>query len=136
MQAAAGIFLRDGNDQTQIGFRQLIFGALVALGDAACKLLLLLSGEQGNLTDLLEVHSHGVIQIIFGGQLYGVDQRFLFFQLGIGNVDVVIQQVGYIAAFGFGTDDLNADGFKGVVDLFDFFDGKVEFFQCRKQFRR
>ena len=74
MQAAAGILLRNGDDKAQVCLGQLVLGLLIALGDAAGKLLLLLCGEQRYLTDLLQIHADGIVQIIFCCQLDRINQ--------------------------------------------------------------
>ena len=74
MQAAAGILLRNGDDKAQVCLGQLVLGLLIALGDAAGKILLLLCGEQRYLTDLLQIHADGIVQIIFCCQLDRINQ--------------------------------------------------------------
>ena len=136
MQAAAGILLRNGDDKAQVCLGQLVLGLLIALGDAAGKILLLLCGEQRYLTDLLQIHADGIVQIIFCCQLDRIDQRFFLIQVRAGHVEVVQQALHRVGiVLGVPAHDLNADGFKRVVDLFDLIHGKIHFFQRGHQLR-
>ena len=135
VQAAAGVLLCDGDNQTQVGLRQLVFGALIPFSNAAGQLLLFFRREQGNLPDFLQVHADGIIQIELRRQLHGVHQRFFLLQIGGGKVDI-IQQIRHRIPFGVGTDDLNTDRFKCIINLFDLIHRKIELFQGREQFRR
>ena len=53
LHAAAHIALGDGYHQTQVGFRQTLFGFLIAVFHSFCKLDFLFCGQKRNLTDFL-----------------------------------------------------------------------------------
>ena len=61
---------------------RLVLGGLIALGDALGQLDLLVGGQQLDLADLLEIHAHRIIQIVFCGQLQRVDELFLVVAVG------------------------------------------------------
>ena len=89
--SASDILLRDRNHQSQICFRQLIFGILVSLLHKLCQTNLLLACEQRNITDFLEVHAHRIlrrnaVQDICVIQLSGL--RLL--DLGLFHIDLIV----------------------------------------------
>ena len=119
VKAAAGILLCNGNYQTEVCLGELILGVFIALGHSGGQLLLLLGGKQPNLADLLEVHPNRVVQIVFCGQLYRVNQLFLFFSsCALGSIQLQL-----------GANDLNAHAFDGIIDMLDLLGVDVQLFQ-------
>ena len=132
VESAPGVLLRDGHHQPEVGLGQLVLGLLVALGHLPRQLDLFLGAEELHLADLLEVHPHRVVQIVLRSQLHRVHQGLVFvvhiqIQVGI--------QGGFQIQIQLGAQDLNAHGFKGIVDLFDLFHGQIQLFQLRIQLR-
>ena len=131
VQASAGIFFRDGHNQSQVCLGQLVLCLLVAFGDSLGKFNFLLGRQQAHLTDFLQVHSHRVVQIILGGQIHRVDQLLVFHA---GQVDVIVQiqvQVGIVVQIHIQLSayDLDVHGLEAVINLLDFFGANVHFFQ-------
>ena len=133
VQAAAGIFLGDGYDQTQVSLRQTVFGGLIALGDALGQLDLLVGSQQLDLADLLEIHAHRIIQIVFRGKLQRVNELLV---VAVGDlVHVHAEIVGHVQ-LQLRAHDLDAHGVKGIVNMLDFLDRQIQLFQLCGQFRR
>ena len=74
VQAAAGILLRNGDHQPEVGLGELVLGVFVALRHPGGQLLLLLRGQQPDLSDLLEIHPHRIVQVVLCGQLHRIHQ--------------------------------------------------------------
>ena len=111
MQAAAGILFGNGDDQTKVGLGELLLGFLVALGDLLRQLHLLLRGKQGDLADLLEVHTDRVVQVVFGSKLHRIDDLLL----GVAGAKIhrAVIQLELRA------EDLDAHRLNGFINLFD-----------------
>ena len=60
---ATHIPLGNGYHQPEVGLGQLVLGLLVSLSHTLGDLYLFLGGEQRYLADLLEIHTHGVVDI-------------------------------------------------------------------------
>ena len=81
--AVAGIMLGDGYDQSQIRFLQLVPGLLIPVFHTPGKFDLLLACEQGNPSDVFQVHvdrirHHPALRIQFGKTLRSlVGLRFI-----------------------------------------------------------
>ena len=114
LHAAADVTLGDGNDQTQVGFAQALFGFL-ALGAAGLNFQgqvdLLLGGQQGHAADLFQVDLDGVVD----GNAVGIQ----------GVVEVVgaflsgaAQQAGVHIADGVIIDNLDTVALQFLVELF------------------
>ena len=114
LHAAADVTLGDGNNQTQVGFAQALFGFL-ALGAAGLNFQgqvdLLLGGQQGHAADLFQVDLDGVVD----GNAVGIQ----------GVVEVVgaflggaAQQAGVHIADGVIIDDLDTVALQFLVELF------------------
>ena len=134
VQAAAGIFLCDGDHQTQVRLGELVLRFLIPLGDALGQLHLFLSGKELDLADLLEVHPHRVVQTVLGGQVNGVNQ---FFLVQTGKVNVVVRpQVEIVVPqiqFQIGGDHLNIHGVQTVVNVLDLFRRQLHLLQLGVQ---
>ena len=140
MQAPAGVFFSNGDHQTQVGFRQLIFGLLIALRDALSQLHFLLGRQQLHLANLLQVHPHRVVQAVFCGQIHRIDELFLFNAPQIQPVvqsiaQAVAQNIQAVVNFQLGGDDLDIHGIEPVIDLFNFFRGQLHLFQDGAELR-
>ena len=114
----------------------LSLAALSPLADLLSQLDLLVGREQAHLSDLLEVHPDGIVQIIFRRKLQRVDQLFLlvhrrklvvFDHPAVVDVRIQLQLCA---------DDLNTQRVEGIVDLLDLLDRQVEFFQLGGQLGR
>ena len=134
MQAAAGILLRDRDDQTEVRLGQLVLRGLIALGDAAGQIQLFLRRQQAHLADLLEVHPDGIVEVVFGGQLDRVDQLFLFLIADAVvhvHAEVVVEIQLQLRA-----DDLDAHRVERIIDLLDLLHRQIQLFQLCRQLRR
>ena len=130
VQAAAGIFLCDGDHQTQVRLGELVLRFLIPLGDALGQLHLFLGGKELNLADLLEVHPHRVVQAVLGGKVNGVNQFFLVKACQIDivvrpQVEIVVPQI----QFQIGGDHLNIHGVQPVVNVLNLFRRQLHLFQ-------
>ena len=134
VQAAAGIFLCDGDHQTQVRLGELVLRFLIPLGDPLCQLHLFLGGKELDLADLLEVHPHRVVQAVLGGQVNGVNQ---FFLVKARQIDIVVRpQVEIVVPqiqFQIGGDHLNIHGVQTVVNVLDLFRRQLHLLQLGVQ---
>ncbi len=134
VQTPAGILLGDGNHQPEVGFRQLVLGRLIPLGDPLGKLHFFLGAQQLHLADFLQVHPHGIVQGILGGQVNGVNQLLLF---QAAQVDVpVVHGQGVVVQLQLRSDQRDTHGLEPVVNLFNFIRGQLELFQLGVQIRQ
>ena len=60
-KTSSHIFLRDRDDETEIGFCKSLASLLISLLDEVAKSDLLLSIDEGESTDLVEIHTDRVI---------------------------------------------------------------------------
>ena len=158
--AAAHVALGDGDHQTQIGLSQTLLGGLalldqlfqlgtcffvqflaqlfqLLLGGVAglhglSQLDLFVKGQQVDLADLLQIHTHGVVDAKGIHQSVGVYDFFLgdllqFLHRGAG----LVAQIGQIIL----TCRLNAQIFQHVVDLIHLLRADIHIFQYVQQFR-
>ena len=138
VQPSAGILLRNGNHQPEVGLGELVLRRLIPFGDPLCQLHFLLGGQQVDLTDLLQVHPHGVVQVELGGQIHRVDQLFLLDGSQLQSVVQVIHpqiQVVLQLQIQLGADDLNVHGLKSIIDFLDLLGGQIHLLQRGMQLR-
>ena len=134
MQAAARIFLGNGNHQAEIGLGQLVLGGLVPRGDPFRQIHLFVGRQQLHLADLLQVHPHRVIQVVLGGQVHRVHQ-FLF--LYLTQVDLSTQVISHWREciiqiqiqLQICTHNLDAQRIKFFVNFFNLFRRDIQLFQ-------
>ena len=90
-------------------------GLHIALGQALAKLRLLLGGEKRYLADLLEVHTHRIIDAHGIGHLFRVEELFLLHKLQIlvagGHVVGLRQHLHHV-----GHVNLHTGGLQSVID--------------------
>ena len=61
MHAAPDIALGDRNHQTEVCLDHFLFGGFLSLAHAPGQVDFLLGGQEGHVSDLLQVHAHGVV---------------------------------------------------------------------------
>ena len=112
------------------------------------QLHLFLGGQQLHLTDLLQVHAHGVVQAVLGGKVHRIHQLFLLhgtqIQLCTQAVAQDAQTIPQVAAqhiqaivqgIQVGGGDLDVHSFEPVVDLFYFLGREIHLGQDGIQVR-
>ena len=119
MQASAGIFFGNRYDKAQVGFCQTILCLFVALGNALCQLNFFVCSQQLDLADLLEVHAHRIVQIVFRSKFKRINK---FFLVVFGNLIHVHSEITGNIQFQLGTDNLDAHRIKSIVNMLDFLD--------------
>ena len=133
VQTSAGVFFCDRHDKAQIGLSQAVLGLFIALGDALGQLDFLLGSQQLDLTDLLEVHTHQVIQIVFCSKLQRVYKLFL---VVVGNLVHVHTKIVGDVQLQLRADDLDAHRIKSIVNMLDLLDRQIQLFQLGSQLAR
>ena len=119
VQASAGIFFGNRYDKAQVGFCQTILCLFVALGNALCQLNFFVGSQQLDLADLLEVHAHRIVQIVFRSKFKRINK---FFLVVFGNLIHVHSEITGNIQFQLGTDNLDAHRIKSIVNMLDFLD--------------
>ena len=155
--------LGDGNHQTEVGLGQLLLGPVALLdkllelgqvlrGKIGCLRLvqlllgqgsgvhflsqvdLLLRGQQGHLADLLEVHTHRIVNGEAVHQGVGIYQILL---LDVGDlVQRRVHVVGHFREDVLLAADLDGQGLKGVVNLLHLVAVQLDLVQDLHHFRR
>ena len=140
VQAPAGVFFGDGDNQTQVGLRQLVLGLLVAFGYPLCQFHFLFRRQELHLTDLLQIHPHRVVQAVFRGQIHRVNEFFLFDAPQIQAViqpipQAIAQYIQRVIDLQLRGDDLDVHGVEPVIDLLNLLRGELHLFQNGTQLR-
>ena len=106
----ADVALRDADDESEVRLYELVFCLLVAVRHSPCELFFLFRVEQRDFSDLLEVHTHGVVDgkpLLLKDTLHALG-RTEFFDLVF---DLCHFRLGNIHR------ERNAVALKGVVEL-------------------
>ena len=129
--AAPDITLGNGNDKTEVCFRHAAFRFFIAFRHAFCQIQFLLRSQQGNLSDLLEIHAHRIIRgkavqqcvgigYLFGGNLFDLTEIVQLRQ------QIVIQNRHQVAAC---IVDVNAGLLQLLIELVNRFCIQVQLIQ-------